>query len=62
MKVLNGENKLKKKYPFLCLTNGGGTLELARSKRLTNELQVPVSLNSPLSIRRVLSHCVYTDW
>ncbi|GAA5827990.1 hypothetical protein JCM5353_002864 [Sporobolomyces roseus] len=42
MKVLNGENKLNKKYPFLCLTNGGGTLELARSKRLTNELQVPI--------------------
>ncbi|GAA5876908.1 hypothetical protein JCM16303_006332 [Sporobolomyces ruberrimus] len=42
MKVLNGENNLKKKYPFLCVTNGGGTLELARSQRLTRELGVPI--------------------
>ena len=43
MRVLNGENKLNRKYPFICVTNGGGSLELARSKRLTRELQVPVS-------------------
>ncbi|GAA5825149.1 hypothetical protein JCM10212_006274, partial [Sporobolomyces blumeae] len=42
MKVLNGENRLNRKYPFICLTNGGGSLELARSKRLTHELGVPI--------------------
>ncbi|GAA5991001.1 hypothetical protein JCM5350_002006 [Sporobolomyces pararoseus] len=42
MKVLNGENHLKKKYPNILVTNGGGSLELARSQRLTRELQVPI--------------------
>ncbi|GAA6021587.1 hypothetical protein JCM11491_000267 [Sporobolomyces phaffii] len=42
MKVLNGENRLGKRYPFICVTNGGGSLELARSERLTRELQVPI--------------------
>lgn len=52
MKVLNGENHLKKKYPNILVTNGGGSLELARSQRLTRELQVPVSFTLALFVFR----------
>ncbi|GAA5974993.1 hypothetical protein JCM11641_006794 [Rhodosporidiobolus odoratus] len=43
MQILSGNNPLKKKYPFICLTNGGGSLELDRSKKLTKELGVVIA-------------------
>ncbi|GAA5898437.1 hypothetical protein JCM6882_007775 [Rhodosporidiobolus microsporus] len=43
MQILSGNNPLKKKYPFICVTNGGGSLELDRSKKLTKELGVEIA-------------------
>ncbi|BGP50399.1 hypothetical protein JCM10450v2_006318 [Rhodotorula kratochvilovae] len=43
MQVLSGNNPLGKKYPFICLTNGGGTLESDRCKKLTKELGVEIA-------------------
>ncbi|GAA5961906.1 hypothetical protein JCM21900_006364 [Sporobolomyces salmonicolor] len=42
MQILNGNNPLQKRYPFICVTNGGGTLESARCKKLTKELGVEI--------------------
>lgn len=47
-------NPLKKSYPFILLTNGGGTLESDRAKKLTKELGVPIAESS-----LVLSHTVF---
>ncbi|GAA5823187.1 hypothetical protein JCM11251_007515 [Rhodosporidiobolus azoricus] len=43
MQILSGNNPLKKKYPFICVTNGGGSLELDRSKKLTKELGIEIA-------------------
>ncbi|GAA6029184.1 hypothetical protein JCM8097_001641 [Rhodosporidiobolus ruineniae] len=43
MQILSGHNPLKKKYPFICVTNGGGSLEADRSKKLTKELGVEIA-------------------
>ncbi|GAA5876931.1 hypothetical protein JCM8547_006313 [Rhodosporidiobolus lusitaniae] len=43
MQILSGNNPLGKKYPFICVTNGGGSLEIDRSKRLTKELGVEIA-------------------
>ncbi|TKA55725.1 hypothetical protein B0A53_02861 [Rhodotorula sp. CCFEE 5036] len=42
MEILSGHNPLNKKYPFICVTNGGGSLESDRCKRLTKELGVDI--------------------
>lgn len=42
LQVLSGNNPLKRAYPFLCVTNGGGSLESERCKKLTKELEVEV--------------------
>ncbi|SCZ89264.1 BZ3500_MvSof-1268-A1-R1_Chr1-1g01067 [Microbotryum saponariae] len=40
--VLSGQNKLSQKFPFICLTNGGGSIEATRAQRLTRELGVEI--------------------
>ncbi|GAA6046971.1 hypothetical protein JCM3770_003457 [Rhodotorula araucariae] len=42
LQILSGNNPLGKRYPFICVTNGGGTLESDRCKRLTKELGVEI--------------------
>lgn len=42
LQILSGNNPLKRRYPFLCVTNGGGSLESERCKKLTKELEVEV--------------------
>ncbi|BGP26418.1 cardiolipin synthase [Rhodotorula toruloides] len=42
LQVLSGNNPLKRRYPFLCVTNGGGSLESERCKKLTKELEVEI--------------------
>ncbi|GJN92455.1 hypothetical protein Rhopal_005485-T1 [Rhodotorula paludigena] len=42
MQILSGNNPLGKKYPFICVTNGGGSLESERCKKLTKELEVEI--------------------
>ncbi|GAA5897469.1 uncharacterized protein JCM6883_006710 [Sporobolomyces salmoneus] len=42
LRVLNGENHLRKRWTTVLCTNGGGSMELARSQRLTRELQIPI--------------------
>lgn len=42
------------KFPFICVTNGGGTLEVARAKKLTGELGVPIALH-----QIVQSHTIF---
>ncbi|BGP18599.1 hypothetical protein JCM10213_004232 [Rhodosporidiobolus nylandii] len=43
MQILNGNNPMRRKFPFICLTNGGGSLEIDRSKKLTKELGVEIA-------------------
>ncbi|KAM0748710.1 HAD-superfamily hydrolase [Meredithblackwellia eburnea MCA 4105] len=43
LQILIGKNHLNKSYPFLLVTNGGGSLESARAKKLTKELGVEIS-------------------
>ncbi|GAA5986125.1 hypothetical protein JCM10908_006420 [Rhodotorula pacifica] len=42
MEILSGNNPLNKRYPFICVTNGGGSLESERCKRLSKELGVEI--------------------
>ncbi|GAA5891257.1 hypothetical protein JCM8208_002562 [Rhodotorula glutinis] len=54
LQILSGNNPLGKKYPFLCITNGGGTLESERCQRLTKELGVEIAEHQV-----VLSHTIF---
>ncbi|CAG8743556.1 16311_t:CDS:2, partial [Racocetra fulgida] len=36
LRFLDGENKLKKKIPFILLTNGGGVTEIKKAEELTH--------------------------
>jgi ribonucleotide monophosphatase NagD (HAD superfamily) len=54
LQILNGNNKQNIKFPFICVTNGGGTLEVARSKKLTGELGVRIALH-----QIVQSHTIF---
>ncbi|SCV71488.1 BQ2448_3076 [Microbotryum intermedium] len=40
--ILSGQNPLSQKFPFICLTNGGGSIEAARAQRLSRELGVEI--------------------
>ncbi|CAG8542209.1 9963_t:CDS:10 [Paraglomus brasilianum] len=51
LRFLNGDNALRKKIPFILLTNGGGTSESAKAHQLSRLFEVPIS---PSQI--VLSH------
>lgn len=54
LQILHGNNRLGQKFPFICVTNGGGTLEVARSKKLTAELGVPIGVH-----QIVQSHTIF---
>lgn len=43
LKMLNGDNELGIKIPYIMLTNGGGKTETARCEQLSKMLEVPVS-------------------
>lgn len=43
LKMLNGDNELGIKIPYLLLTNGGGKTEAARTQQLSEILGVPIS-------------------
>ncbi|KPV73613.1 uncharacterized protein RHOBADRAFT_54812 [Rhodotorula graminis WP1] len=57
LQILAGNNPLGKKYPFLCITNGGGTLESERAQRLTKELGVEIAEHQV-----VLSHTIFRSF
>lgn len=43
LQILNGRNKDGQRFPFICVTNGGGYKEQVRSEKLTKELGIDVS-------------------
>ncbi|KAJ5709672.1 hypothetical protein N7493_009963 [Penicillium malachiteum] len=43
LKILNGENELGIKIPYILLTNGGGKTEVARCAQLSEMLETPIS-------------------
>ncbi|KAJ5532827.1 HAD-superfamily hydrolase [Penicillium frequentans] len=43
LKILNGENELGIKIPYILLTNGGGKTEVARCEQLSQMLEAPIS-------------------
>ncbi|KAG2419470.1 hypothetical protein HFD88_004266 [Aspergillus terreus] len=43
LKMLNGDNELGIKIPYILLTNGGGKTEAARCEQLSEILEVPIS-------------------
>ncbi|KAL5363183.1 HAD-like domain-containing protein [Aspergillus floccosus] len=43
LKMLNGDNELGIKIPYILLTNGGGKTESARCEQLSEILEVPIS-------------------
>ncbi|KAA8648660.1 hypothetical protein EYZ11_010817 [Aspergillus tanneri] len=43
LKMLNGDNELGIKIPYILLTNGGGKTEEARCQQLSEILEVPIS-------------------
>jgi HAD superfamily hydrolase (TIGR01456 family) len=43
LKMLNGDNELGIKIPYILLTNGGGKTEEARCEQLSQILEVPIS-------------------
>ncbi|PYH99067.1 HAD-superfamily hydrolase [Aspergillus ellipticus CBS 707.79] len=43
LKMLNGDNELGIKIPYILLTNGGGKTEEARCQQLTEVLECPIS-------------------
>ena len=43
MELLNGDNELGIKIPYILLTNGGGKTEEARTEQLTNIIGTPIS-------------------
>ncbi|KAK4057079.1 hypothetical protein OIO90_001979 [Microbotryomycetes sp. JL221] len=43
LKLLTGHNKINQHFPFICVTNGGGSIERDRAAKLTKELQVNVA-------------------
>ncbi|KAL4888299.1 HAD-like domain-containing protein [Aspergillus ambiguus] len=43
LKMLNGDNELGIKIPYILLTNGGGKTETARCEQLSEILEVPIS-------------------
>lgn len=43
LRMLNGDNELGIKIPYILLTNGGGKTEAARCKQLTEVLENPIS-------------------
>lgn len=43
LKMLNGDNELGIKIPYILLTNGGGKTEAARCQQLSDILEVPIS-------------------
>lgn len=45
LKMLNGDNELGIKIPYILLTNGGGKTEEERCAQLSNILGVPISTN-----------------
>ena len=45
LKMLNGDNELGIKIPYILLTNGGGKTEAARCEQLTNILDSPISVD-----------------
>ncbi|CAG8808197.1 24332_t:CDS:2, partial [Racocetra persica] len=42
LRFLDGENKLKKKIPFILLTNGGGVTEIQKAEELSEILNFPI--------------------
>ncbi|KAL8283725.1 hypothetical protein RQP46_005520 [Phenoliferia psychrophenolica] len=54
LQILSGENGTGKKYPFLLVTNGGGSLESVRAEKLSAELGVNIGEN-----QLVLSHSIF---
>ncbi|KAH9454849.1 hypothetical protein Pst134EB_033493 [Puccinia striiformis f. sp. tritici] len=55
--ILNGDNPSQKSFPFILCTNGGGVPELERSKKLTQELGVPITPS-----QLVQSHTIFTQF
>jgi HAD superfamily hydrolase (TIGR01456 family) len=45
LKMLNGDNELGIKIPYILLTNGGGKTEDERCQQLSDILEVPISVN-----------------
>ncbi|KAJ5541797.1 haloacid dehalogenase-like hydrolase [Penicillium pulvis] len=45
LKMLNGDNELGIKFPYILLTNGGGKTEKARTEQLSEILEQPVHLD-----------------
>lgn len=43
IKILEGDNRLKKKVPYIFITNGGGPSEFDRARRLSDDFGVEVS-------------------
>ncbi|KAJ5088430.1 hypothetical protein N7456_012046 [Penicillium angulare] len=43
LKILNGDNELGIKIPYILLTNGGGKTEVARCAQLSEMLEAPIS-------------------
>ncbi|OAV87265.1 HAD-superfamily subfamily IIA hydrolase [Puccinia triticina 1-1 BBBD Race 1] len=55
--ILNGQNSAQKSFPFILCTNGGGTPELERSKKLSEELGVPITPS-----QLVQSHTIFNQF
>lgn len=55
--ILNGNNLIHKKFPFILCTNGGGIPESERSQKLSKELGVCITPK-----RLVQSHTIFTQF
>ncbi|KAA1072469.1 hypothetical protein PGT21_034784 [Puccinia graminis f. sp. tritici] len=55
--ILNGHNPSQKSFPFILCTNGGGIPELERSKKLSQELGVPITPS-----QLVQSHTIFNQF
>ncbi|KAI5120291.1 hypothetical protein M0805_005797 [Coniferiporia weirii] len=54
LKILDGENKLGIKIPYILLTNGGGVSESVRCRKLTEKLGIEISLTQFMQAHTVL--------
>ncbi|UZJ54896.1 hypothetical protein CBS101457_004216 [Exobasidium rhododendri] len=54
LSILEGNNSLKKKVPYIFITNGGGIAETDRAQNLSRELQVEVSPHQVVQAHTVM--------
>ncbi|KAH8119510.1 HAD hydrolase [Phellopilus nigrolimitatus] len=58
LRMLNGENELGIKIPYIMITNGGGVSETVRCQKLTEKLGVEISLSQFMQAHTVLKSIV----